>query len=78
MSQFIPRHSEYEVVVRSTFVRTPFMALLGAALTRVEPGVVEIEAALTPQLGQQKGAAHAGVIASLADSAAGLAAQTLM
>ena len=64
--------------VRSSFARQEFMATIGATLTRVEAGEVVIEVAHRADLTQQHGFLHAGVIASIADSACGYAAFTLM
>ena len=44
----------------------------------ISPGRVVLELAFRPDLCQQKGFLHAGVIASIADSACGYAALTLM
>ncbi len=54
------------------------MALIGAELLRVEPGAVDVALPFKEELSQQSGILHAGTIAAIADSAAGLAAQTLM
>ncbi|MCK5779361.1 MAG: PaaI family thioesterase [Rhodospirillales bacterium] len=53
------------------------MSHLGAAMTRVEPGLVEIEMAFSDELSQQHGFYHAGGIASVIDTAGGYAAATL-
>lgn len=54
------------------------MALLGASLGRVDPGVVEILLPYRDDLTQQDGFLHAGVMATVVDSACGYAAYTLM
>ena len=54
------------------------MATLGARLTSVAPGRVEIELPFRVELTQQHGFLHAGVLASVADSACGYAALSLM
>jgi uncharacterized protein (TIGR00369 family) len=64
--------------VAAAFAAQPFMALLGARLDRVEAGRVEILLPVVHALGQQHGYVHAGAAWSIADSAAGFAAQTLM
>lgn len=64
--------------VRRSFARQSFMALLGAELSRVEPGVVEITVSRNATLLQQHGFLHAGVLTSLLDSACGYAALTRM
>jgi uncharacterized protein (TIGR00369 family) len=66
-----------EDVVRS-FAQQPIMNLIGARLSLVEPGVVEIALPYRPDLTQQHGYLHAGVVATIADSACGYAAFTLM
>jgi uncharacterized protein (TIGR00369 family) len=53
------------------------MAHLGAALDLVEPGYVEISLPFRPELSQQHGFFHAGIVATVADSAGGYAAYTL-
>jgi uncharacterized protein (TIGR00369 family) len=53
------------------------MAHLGAVMEKVEPGRVEISVAFRPELSQQHGFFHAGVISTIADSAGGYAGFTL-
>ncbi len=64
--------------IRGSFARQSFMALLGAELTHVGHGVVEIAIARRDDLLQQHGFLHAGVLTSLLDSACGYAALTVM
>ena len=73
-----PRDPDFADRVRRSFARQRFMALLGAEIAAVEAGAVEILLPLRPELEQQHGYAHAGAAWSIADSAAGYAAQTLM
>lgn len=54
------------------------MTLMGAELSRVAPGEIDITLAYRPDLGQQSNALHAGTVAAVADTACGLAAQTMM
>ncbi len=54
------------------------MTTLGASLERVSPGEVEIALPIGPAVSQQHGFAHAGVVATIADSAAGYAGLTRM
>lgn len=75
---FQPLNPGFEARVRDSFARQPFMALLGARLTSVSPGHVEIELEARRDLTQQHGLIHGGVLASIADSAAGYAAFSLM
>ncbi len=78
MPAFEPRDPEFERKVRDSFARQPVMHLIGATLTRVEPGRVEIELPFRADLTQQHGYVHAGVVGTIADSAGGYAAYSLM
>ena len=78
MAAFVPQDPDYAERVRASFARQRFMQLLGARLLRVEPGLVEIELPYRSDLTQQHGYLHAGVSTSIADSAGGYAAYTLM
>lgn len=73
-----PRNPDFERTVRESFARQQFMHTLGAKLLRVEPGAVDIELVFDPALTQQNGFMHAGTITSIADSACGYAALSLM
>lgn len=68
----------YEQRTRDSFARQAAMGLLGARMTRVEPGLVEIQLPFRPDLAQQHGFFHAGFLGTIADSAGGYAAFTLM
>jgi uncharacterized protein (TIGR00369 family) len=63
--------------VRASFSRQGLMQHLGARLVAVSPGACAIACAPRPELSQQHGFVHAGVIAAIADSAAGYAAMSL-
>jgi uncharacterized protein (TIGR00369 family) len=78
MAIFQPQDPDFEARVRASFARQRFMETLGARLTRVEPGLCEIELAWRPELTQQHGYLHAAVSTAIADSAGGYAAYTLM
>jgi uncharacterized protein (TIGR00369 family) len=69
---------DFERRVRDSFVRQRIMHTLGAELAKVAPGEVEIRLAHREELVQQHGFLHAGVIATILDSACGYAALTLM
>lgn len=73
-----PLDPDYATRVRASFARQGFMDHLGAELTLVAPGRCEVEVGHRPELTQQHGYFHGGVMASLADSAAGYAAYSLM
>lgn len=72
------RNPDFEARVRGSFARQAAMGLVGARMTRVEPGRVEIELPVRDDLGQQHGYVHGGVVGMIADSAGGYAAFTLM
>ncbi|MFO1098639.1 MAG: PaaI family thioesterase [Xanthobacteraceae bacterium] len=73
----IPADPDFAARVRDSFSRQGFMALLGATITRVKPGLVEIEAPFRRDLTQQHGFFHAGVTSALADTAGGYAGFSL-
>ena len=64
-------------MVRDSLGRQEFMTTLGARLVHVAPGEVDLAFAARPDLAQQNGFVHAGVLAAVADSANGYAAFTL-
>ena len=64
--------------VHSSFVRQGLMSTIGATVTDVEPGAVEIALVPADAVSQQHGFVHAGAVAAIADTAAGYAALTLM
>ena len=78
MTEFQPRDPDFERRVRDSFARQRVMDTLGAALTRVEPGVVEITLPFREDLTQQHGYVHAGIVGTIADSAGGYAGFSLM
>ncbi len=63
--------------VRASFARQGLMGHLGAELEEVGEGTCSISCRPRPELSQQHGFMHAGVVAAIADSAAGYAALTL-
>lgn len=63
--------------VRASFARQPAMALIGASMPVVEAGYTEIHLPHKPDITQQHGYIHGGVVGMIADSAAGYAASTL-
>jgi uncharacterized protein (TIGR00369 family) len=73
----VPADPEWEAHVRASFARQGAMALLGATIAELAPGVCAVEALYRSELSQQHGFFHAGVTSALADSAGGYAARTL-
>ncbi|MGP6087346.1 PaaI family thioesterase [Antarctobacter jejuensis] len=70
--------TDLETRIRTNFTRQGMLATLGATLTRVAPGEIEITVPITPKTAQQQGFAHGGLAFSIGDSAAGYAAVTLL
>jgi uncharacterized protein (TIGR00369 family) len=77
-NQFDPRDPDYESRVTQSFAEQAIMRTIGASLGAVEPGRVEIELPYDSSLTQQDGFLHAGVSATIMDSACGYAAFSLM
>ncbi len=77
MTDFTPLDPDFEARVRASFGRQGIMDLIGARMTRVAPGEVEIELPFRDDLTQQHRFFHAGVTSTIADSAAGYAAFSL-
>jgi len=76
--KLIARNQSFAEEITESFSRQTAMQLIGAELTRVEPGVVEISLPYRSDLTQQHGYLHAGIVAAIADSACGYAAFSLM
>lgn len=69
---------DFKERVEESFERQKAMKLIGAELTRCEPGIVEIEMPFRDDLTQQHGFLHAGMISAALDASCGYAAFTLM
>ena len=78
MTGFAPRSADWEARVRDSFARQPAMGLVGASLGEMAPGAVSIELPFSNQVTQQHGYIHGGVVAMIADSAAGYTAFSLV
>ncbi len=68
----------FEARVRSSFERQAAMRTLGVALASVAPGEVVLRMLHRPELTQQHGFIHAGILSAALDSACGYAAFSLM
>ena len=77
-ARFQPADPHFAERVRASFGRQKAMALIGATLTLVEAGCVEIALAYRDDLTQQKGYIHGGILGMIADTACGYAAFSLM
>lgn len=73
-----PPDPDFAARVRANFAKQKLMTTIGAVLETVEAGAVSIRLPFRDDLTQQHGFMHAGAIASVADSACGYAALSLM
>lgn len=74
---FTPAFEGYAQRVRDSFARQGAMAHLGATLADVAPGYCAIAIVPRPELAQQHGYVHAGIVSALVDTAGGYAGYTL-
>ena len=75
--RFVPAFAGYAERVRHSFARQGAMALIGASIVDVAAGYCSIALVPRPEVAQQHGYVHAGILATLVDSAGGYAAFTL-
>ncbi len=75
--EFAAARTDFAEATRESFARQGLMTLYGAEVTDIAPGRVEIGVAYRPDLTQQHGYFHGGVMGALADTACGYAAFTL-
>lgn len=73
-----PADPLYAQRLRDSFERQAVMKTLGAELASVQPGKVCITMWHRPELTQQHGFLHAGIVSTALDSACGYAAYSLM
>ena len=73
-----PRNPSFAEEIKQSFTKQTIMGLIGAELSRVEPGIIEITLPYRADLAQQHGYLHAGIVTTIADSACGYAAYSLM
>jgi uncharacterized protein (TIGR00369 family) len=66
--------SDVKMMIQHSFASQSLMRTLGAELSSLEKGAVEITAPILESSRQQHGFAHAGLTFSIGDSAAGYAA----
>ena len=78
MQDWTPRDPDWEARVRGSYARQTAMQTIGAQLTALEPGRVEISLPFREDLAQQHGFLHAGMVTTVLDSACGYSALTLM
>lgn len=67
MAPFIPKNPDFAARVRDSFNRQGAMVHIGARMTRIEPGFVDITVDYRPELSQQHGYFHGGIVGMIAD-----------
>jgi uncharacterized protein (TIGR00369 family) len=77
VATFIPVDPDFEARVRASFARQGAMRLIGAELSEVAPGYCAIALAPRPDIAQQHGYVHAGMVSTIVDTAGGYAGFTL-
>jgi uncharacterized protein (TIGR00369 family) len=75
---FEPRNPDYAVALRRYVEAQGYLALLGVRLGSIAPGRVEYRLPYRPDLGQQDGVFHGGVIGGMAEGVMGAAAASLV
>jgi uncharacterized protein (TIGR00369 family) len=76
-SGWAPANRDYAARVRASFAQQGAMRLIGARMTELRPGYCAIELPYRDDLTQQHGYVHAGIVATIVDSAGGYAGFTL-
>jgi uncharacterized protein (TIGR00369 family) len=78
MALFDAEDQNFEARVRASFAQQSLHRTIGATVTKVAPGEVEIEIPFREDLGQQHGFMHGGIVAAIVDTACGYAALSLL
>ena len=73
-----PKDPHFADRVRASFARQRMMQTLGVEITRLAPGEIELTMPYEAAFTQQHGFIHAGILATVLDSACGYAAFSLM
>jgi uncharacterized protein (TIGR00369 family) len=73
-----PADPDYRQKVESSFARQAAMRTLGVSIAALVPGAIELRLPFHEDLTQQHGYLHAGIVATVLDSACGYAAFSLM
>lgn len=75
---FQPQDDNYHRRVSDSFARQRVMQTLGISIAKLAPGMIELQLPYQPELTQQHGFMHAGIITTALDNACGYAAFSLM
>ena len=78
MTRFTAKDPDFEKTIRASFARQGIMGHLGAEIDAVRPGYCAIRLPFIDALSQQHGFFHGGVVSTIADTAGGYAAFSLM
>lgn len=78
MTRPTPPDPDYDARVRRYVAAQPYLRLLDVELARLDPGLVEYRVRFRPELGQQDGVFHGGVVGGIAEAVMGAAAATVV
>lgn len=78
MSTFEPQNPDFQAAVAEYVAAQDYLAYIGVTLARVEPGAIDYRVPFRPELGQQDGFFHGGVIGGIAEAVMGAAAFSLV
>jgi uncharacterized protein (TIGR00369 family) len=78
MPSFTPADPEFDARVRASFAQQGAMHLIGAEIAALAPGLCTVALPYRPELAQQDGFFHAGMVTTIVDTACGYAAFSLM
>jgi uncharacterized protein (TIGR00369 family) len=78
VSMFTAKDPDFAARIARSFHKQGAMHLIGATLSHVAPGEVDIALPVDTKICQQHGFVHAGIVSTIADSAAGFASLTLL
>ncbi len=78
MVEFKASNPQFETMLRTSFAKQGVMAHIGAQMGAVSPGYCEIKLPYSDDVSQQHGFFHGGIVGTIADSAGGYAAFSLM
>jgi len=78
MKPFIPSDPDFESRVRASYESLQLLADMDGKIVSLRPGIFHLDIPFSACITQQEGFLHAGIAATLLDTACGFAAYTLM
>ena len=78
MEPFLPLDPDFESRVRASYSGLQLLADMGGRIVSLIPGIFHLDVPYSARITQQDGFLHAGIAATLLDTACGFAAYTLM